>query len=95
MLKVPNEEQAAKRDALTGIIAENEARYQQRIREQATRPRDPRLPLEGQMQPRTFEEFIGNPEGRNVPVLTERFTALDKNSDGKLTPAEFLGKATE
>ena len=32
----------------------------------------------------TLEEFIGNPEGRNVPALTKRFKAIDANSDGRL-----------
>ncbi len=32
----------------------------------------------------TLEEFIGTPEGRNVPALTKRFNAIDANSDGKL-----------
>ena len=37
----------------------------------------------------TLEEFIGNPKGRNVPVLTTRFAKLDANSDGKLTLPEL------
>ena len=37
----------------------------------------------------TLEEFIGNPEGRNVPALTKRFKKLDSNGDGKLQPAEL------
>ena len=32
----------------------------------------------------TLEEFIGNPEGRNVPAVTERFRRIDANGDGKL-----------
>ena len=32
----------------------------------------------------TLEEFIGNPEGRNVPALTKRFKKIDSNGDGKL-----------
>ena len=32
----------------------------------------------------TLKEFIGNPEGRNVPALTRRFKKLDSNGDGKL-----------
>ena len=32
----------------------------------------------------TLEEFIGKPEGRNVPALTKRFRTLDRNGDGKL-----------
>lgn len=37
----------------------------------------------------TLEEFIGNPEGRNVPALTKRFKKIDSNGDGKLQPAEL------
>ena len=37
----------------------------------------------------TLEEFIGNPKGRNVPVLTTRFAKLDANSDGNLTLQEL------
>ena len=37
----------------------------------------------------TLEEFIGNPEGRNVPALTKRFKKFDSNGDGKLQPAEL------
>jgi len=37
----------------------------------------------------TLEEFIGNPEGRNVPALTKRFEEFDSNGDGKLQPAEL------
>jgi arylsulfatase A-like enzyme len=37
----------------------------------------------------TLEEFIGNPEGRNVPALTKRFEKFDSNGDGKLQPAEL------
>jgi len=32
----------------------------------------------------TLAEFIGNPEGRNVPALTKRFKKIDSNGDGKL-----------
>jgi arylsulfatase A-like enzyme len=32
----------------------------------------------------TLEEFIGKPEGRNVPALTKRFKKIDSNGDGKL-----------
>ena len=32
----------------------------------------------------TLKEFIGNPEGRNVPALTRRFKQFDSNGDGKL-----------
>jgi hypothetical protein len=37
----------------------------------------------------TLEEFIGNPDGRNVPALTKRFEKFDSNGDGKLQPAEL------
>ncbi len=37
----------------------------------------------------TLEEFIGNPEGRNVPALTKRFKKFDTNGDGELLPAEM------
>ena len=37
----------------------------------------------------TLEEFIGNPEGRNVPVLTKRFKQLDGDGDRKLTLEEL------
>ena len=32
----------------------------------------------------TLEEYIGNPEGRNVPALTKRFKKIDANGDGNL-----------
>ena len=32
----------------------------------------------------TLEEYIGNPEGRNVPALTKRFKNFDSNGDGML-----------
>ena len=32
----------------------------------------------------TLEEYIGKPEGRNVPALTKRFKKFDANGDGKL-----------
>ncbi len=32
----------------------------------------------------SLEEYIGNPEGRNVPALTKRFKQFDSNGDGKL-----------
>ena len=32
----------------------------------------------------TLEEFIGNPDGRNVAVLTKRFQQFDANGDGAL-----------
>ena len=41
----------------------------------------------------TLEEFIGNPEGRNVPALTKRFEQFDSNGDGKLEPAELKVQA--
>ncbi len=37
----------------------------------------------------TLEEFIGNPEGRNVPALTKRFKKFDSNGDGNLQPNEL------
>ena len=37
----------------------------------------------------SLEEFVGNPDGRNVPALTKRFKKLDSNGDGKLQPAEL------
>jgi hypothetical protein len=37
----------------------------------------------------TLEEYIGKPEGRNVPVLTKRFTGMDADKDGKLTLEEM------
>ena len=37
----------------------------------------------------SLEEFIGKPEGRNVPVLTQRFQKIDSNGDGKLLPGEL------
>jgi len=37
----------------------------------------------------TLQEFIGNPEGRNVPALTKRFNMLDANDDGKLQLEEL------
>jgi uncharacterized sulfatase len=40
----------------------------------------------------TLEEFIGNPKGRNVPVLTKRFKQMDANGDGKLLPEELKKK---
>ncbi|MCP4887784.1 MAG: sulfatase-like hydrolase/transferase [Planctomycetaceae bacterium] len=32
----------------------------------------------------TLREFIGNPKGRNVPALTNRFKRLDADGDGRL-----------
>ena len=43
----------------------------------------------------TLEEFIGAPEGRNVPVLTKRFKQLDIDSNGKLTLEELKGTSNE
>ena len=43
----------------------------------------------------TLEELIGNPQGRNVPVLTRRFKSLDRNANGRLSIAEFSGKSTD
>lgn len=40
----------------------------------------------------TLKEFIGNPEGRNVTVLTERYKKMDRNSDGKITLKEMTGQ---
>ena len=37
----------------------------------------------------TLEEFIGNPEGRNVPALTTRFRKFDANNDDKLQLEEL------
>jgi arylsulfatase A-like enzyme len=37
----------------------------------------------------TLEEFIGNPEGRNVPALTKRFEKFDSNGDGTLQRDEL------
>jgi len=37
----------------------------------------------------TLVEFIGNPEGRNVPALTRRFNQFDSNDDGKIDLREM------
>ena len=37
----------------------------------------------------TLKEYIGNPKGRNLPVLTERFKKLDANGDGNLDSREL------
>jgi arylsulfatase A-like enzyme len=37
----------------------------------------------------TLKEFIGNPEGRNMPALKKQFSRRDGNADGKLTLAEL------
>ena len=42
----------------------------------------------------TLEEFIGNPEGRNVPALTKRFKKFDSNGDGKLQLDELRVQTT-
>ena len=42
----------------------------------------------------TLEEYIGNPDGRNVPALTKRFKKIDTNSDGRLQ-LEELKKQTK
>ena len=40
----------------------------------------------------TLEEFIGNPDGRNVVALTKRFQQFDANGDGALVIDEFTSK---
>ena len=42
----------------------------------------------------TLEEYIGNPEGRDVPALTKRFKRFDANADGKLTLEELKQAAS-
>ena len=37
----------------------------------------------------TLKEFIGDPEGRNVPALTKRFKKIDTNGDDKLSLEEL------
>ena len=37
----------------------------------------------------TLEEFIGNPDGRNVTALTKRFQQFDANGDGGLMIEEL------
>jgi len=37
----------------------------------------------------TLKEYIGNPEGRNVPALKKQFSRRDGNGDAKLTFAEL------
>jgi arylsulfatase A len=37
----------------------------------------------------TLKEYIGNPEGRNLPALKKQFGRRDGNADGKLTLAEL------
>lgn len=41
----------------------------------------------------TLEEYIGNPDGRNVPALTRRFGQLDANNDERLTRDELVRPA--
>ena len=36
----------------------------------------------------TLKEYIGNPEGRNVPALKKQFSRRDGNGDGKLSLIE-------
>ena len=40
----------------------------------------------------TVEEFIGNPDGRNVSSLTKRFQRLDTNRDNMLVIEELENK---
>ena len=42
----------------------------------------------------TLEEFIGNPEDRDVPALTRRSRKIDSKGDGRLQLGE-LKKQTE
>ena len=37
----------------------------------------------------TLDEFIGKPDGRNVPALTKRFQQVDANGDGVLVVGEL------
>ena len=37
----------------------------------------------------TLEEYVGNPEGRNVPALTKQFRRMDVNRDSRLTLQEL------
>ena len=37
----------------------------------------------------TLEEFIGNPDGRNVAALTKRFQQFDADGDGALVIDEL------
>jgi uncharacterized sulfatase len=41
----------------------------------------------------TLEEFIGDPENRNVPALTKRFNQFDSNNDAKLSLEELKAAA--
>ena len=40
----------------------------------------------------TLKEYIGNPEGRNLPALTKQFNKRDANKDGRVTLAEMKGQ---
>ncbi|MDP7206626.1 MAG: hypothetical protein QGH11_13705, partial [Pirellulaceae bacterium] len=40
----------------------------------------------------TLKEYIGNPEGRNVPALTKQFNKRDVNDDGRVTLEEMKGQ---
>ena len=37
----------------------------------------------------TLKEYIGNPDGRNVPALKNQFSRRDGNGDAKLTISEL------
>ena len=37
----------------------------------------------------TLKEYIGNPDGRNVPALKKQFSRRDGNGDAKLTLSEL------
>ena len=37
----------------------------------------------------TLEEYIGNPDGRNVPALTKQFNQRDRNKDKRVTLEEM------
>ena len=40
----------------------------------------------------TLQEYIGNPENRNVPVLTKRFNQMDADNDSRLTLQEMSNR---
>ena len=40
----------------------------------------------------TLQEYIGNPQGRNVPALTKRFNSWDRNKDSRVTLKEMTRK---
>ncbi len=40
----------------------------------------------------TLQEYIGNPQGRNVSVLTKRFNGWDRNKDSRVTLKEMTRK---